>query len=130
MAATGSSATWAMSTCNVRRWTFDWPAVKSAHFQSSVGRAIESRYAIVRAARNGISAIISPHGEVLARRDHYTDGPGAIVAEVRLRPMRTVFSIAGHWPAMAGAVFVAACFAVMIVQALRSGRRGPDEMPA
>ena len=99
--------------------TLDWAAIKSAHFQSSINRAIESRYAIVRAARNGISAIISPDGRVLARRDHFEDGPGIVVANVALHPKRTFFSIAGHCPAMAGAAFVAGCFGVMIAQALR-----------
>ena len=110
--------------------TLDWRQVKSAHFQSSVNRAIESRYAIVRAARDGISAIVSPHGDVLARRDHFADGPGVVVAEVELSPGRTLFSIAGHWPAMAGTSFVACCFAVMIAQALRARRRRSDDAPA
>lgn len=102
--------------------TLDWPQVKSAHFQSSITRAIESRYAIVRAAWNGISAIISPRGEVLARRDHFTEGPGMIVAEVELAPGRTLFSNAGHWPAMAGGALAAACFAVMLLGAPRPTR--------
>jgi len=84
--------------------TLDWLTVKDAHFQNSIHRAIESRYAIVRAAADGISAIISPTGRVLAQRDHFIEGPGVIVAEVPLYRCRTVFSIAGHW--LAGACFV------------------------
>jgi len=101
----------------------DWAQVKSAHFQSSIMRAIESRYAIVR-ANAGISAIISPRGEVLASRDHSTEGDGIVVAEVELMPTRTLFSLAGHWPAMAGGAFAAGCLAVMLFGALRSKRPG------
>jgi hypothetical protein len=50
--------------------TNDWAHVRKAHFQNSIHRAIESRFAIVRAASYGISAIISPTGKRLAVSDH------------------------------------------------------------
>jgi len=80
--------------------TLDWFQVKDAHLQNSIYRSIESRYAIVRAALNGISAIVSPMGEVLAGRDHFKEGPGIIMAEVALYSGRTIFSIVGHWPVL------------------------------
>ncbi len=86
--------------------TLDWRTVKGAHLQSSIHRALESRYALVRAARNGISAIISPKGEVLASYDHFEEGPGVIAAEVDVYDGRTVFSILGHWPVIVGFVFL------------------------
>ena len=86
--------------------TLDWRTVKGAHLQSSIHRAIESRYAIVRAAQNGISAIISPKGEVLASYDHFEEGPGAIAAEVGVYSSRTVFSVVGHWPVVVSFVFL------------------------
>lgn len=78
--------------------TLDWLQVKDAHFQSSIHRAIESRYGIVRAAFDGISAIVSPRGEVLAYKDNFVEGPGVIVAEMPVYTQRTLFSILGHWP--------------------------------
>ena len=87
--------------------TLDWSQVKDAHLQSSIHRAIESRYAIVRAAINGISVIVSPTGEVLARCDHFAQGPGVIVAEVPVYTHRTLFSILGHWPVVVSVVFLA-----------------------
>jgi apolipoprotein N-acyltransferase len=87
--------------------TLDWSEVKGAHFQNSIHRAIESRYAIVRAAMNGISAIISPTGEVLAQMDHFVHGPGVVVAEVPVYGNPTVFSIVGHWPVPLSFVFLA-----------------------
>ncbi|MHC5061692.1 MAG: nitrilase-related carbon-nitrogen hydrolase [Planctomycetota bacterium] len=96
--------------------TLDWAEVKNAHLQSSIHRAIESRYAIVRATINGISAIISPAGKMLARQDHFTDGPGVIIAEVPVYKTRTVFSILGHWPVVVSAVFLAMCIGRDILQ--------------
>ena len=86
--------------------TLDWRTVKGAHLQSSIHRALESRYAIVRAAQNGISAIISPKGEVLVSYDHFEEGPGAIAAEVGIYSSRTVFSILGHWLVVVSFVFL------------------------
>ena len=86
--------------------TLDWSTVKNAHLQNSIHRAIESRYAIVRAARNGISAIISPTGTILARRDHFLEGSGFIVAEVPICKFRTFFSIAGNWLVALSLVFL------------------------
>lgn len=77
--------------------TLDWQPVRAAHLQSSIHRAIESRYAIVRAALNGISAVISPTGDVLARRDHFLEGAGFTMAEMPIYKSRTFFSIAGNW---------------------------------
>jgi len=53
--------------------TNDWPAVRRFHLENSVFRAIENGYAVVRAASNGISALISPRGEVLRSRDHVAE---------------------------------------------------------
>ena len=86
--------------------TLDWEHVKDIHFQSSIFRAIESHYAVIRAASNGISAIIAPTGKILAIRDHFDQGPGFISAEVPLYSQKTPFSIYGHWPVYLSAVFL------------------------
>jgi apolipoprotein N-acyltransferase len=85
--------------------TLDWRTVKDAHLQSSIHRGIESRYAIVRAASNGISAIISAKGKMLARKDHFAEGPGVIVAEVETYDKEmTLFAASGYW--LVGVCFV------------------------
>jgi apolipoprotein N-acyltransferase len=86
--------------------TMDWSTVKSTHLQNSIHRAIESRYAIVRAAMNGISAIIAPGGRVLASCDHFKNGPAVIVAEVPIYKGQTLFSVAGHWPVAVNLIFL------------------------
>jgi len=89
--------------------TLDWLTVKNAHLQSSIHRAIESRYTVVRAAMDGISAIISPMGELLVTKDNFTEGPGMIIAEVPLYNSLTLFSIAGHWFVFVCATFLLCC---------------------
>ena len=87
--------------------TLDWFQVKDAHLQNSKHRAIESRYAVVRASLNGISAIISPKGEIVAVKDHFKEGAGVIVAEVPIYTGQTLFSRSGHWPVGVSMVFLA-----------------------
>ncbi len=64
--------------------TFDWREVKDFHFESSRFRSVEYRYAILRSAMNGISAIVAPGGRVVAMRDAYTDGEGVLVGDLPL----------------------------------------------
>ena len=45
---------------------------------------IESGGNVIEAATNGISAIFTARGEVLARRDHFKSGPGVVVADLPL----------------------------------------------
>jgi apolipoprotein N-acyltransferase len=54
--------------------TNDWPAIREYHLENAIFRAIENGYAVVRATSNGISAIVSARGEVLAREDHVAGG--------------------------------------------------------
>ena len=84
----------------------DWTTIRQAHIQSSISRAIEGRYAIVRGAANGISAVISPKGEVLDSRDHYDDGPGFVISDVNIYSSHTFYSIAGEWLVIASGVFI------------------------
>lgn len=50
--------------------TNDWPDIREFHLENAVFRALENGYAVVRAASGGISALISPRGEVVQRCDH------------------------------------------------------------
>jgi len=95
--------------------TNDWSQVKNHHLENSLFRPVESGYGIVRAASNGISAIASYRGEVLARKDHFVDGPGVIVAELPLGSGGTLYSRFGDW-------FVLACAAALAAALLGRAR--------
>ena len=96
--------------------TLDWEHVKDIHLQSSIFRAIESRYAVIRAASDGFSAIIAPTGKILAFRDHFDQGPGFISAEVPLYSQTTPISTLGHWPVYLSGVFL---FLLVMLQFLK-----------
>ncbi len=76
--------------------TLDWRSVAKEHFLNSRFRAIESRYAIMRAADGGISAIISAKGQVLKSVNHLEKGTSVIVANVPLRNGGSWFAIWSH----------------------------------
>ncbi len=77
--------------------TNDWQQVKDYHFENSIFRTVENDYGIVRAASNGISAIVSARGEILASCDHFERGPEVIVADLPVYGGRTIYSRLGAW---------------------------------
>ena len=83
-----------------------------AHLGNAVFRAVETRMAVVRSANTGISAVISPRGEVTARlvdsngRDREVEG--CLVAQAPVSAARTAYIAVGdRW------LFVPAAFAVL-----------------
>jgi len=86
--------------------TLDWAHIRFAHLQNCIHRTIESRYALVRASYEGISAIVSARGKVIASFDNVTNGIGMVVGDVEIYNKRTIFSYAGNWFAIIARMFV------------------------
>jgi len=84
--------------------TNDWRGVKDVHFANHRWRALENRYALVRATSDGVSALSSFDGRVAASSDHFKDGPNLLVADVRVGNGRpTLYARTGDWfPIMCG----------------------------
>jgi len=80
--------------------TADWDTVKNGHLQAVRARAIEGRYGIVRGAVYGISAIISPTGELLKKWDHLNTGAGYVVSDIPVYKGKTIFSRFGFIPSL------------------------------
>ena len=78
--------------------TADWSTVKDVHLQAVRSRALECNYSIVRPAANGISAAISPYGEIIEMIDHYKEGPGYLVVDIPVNKRVTFFSKYGLYP--------------------------------
>ena len=76
--------------------TLDWKSVANEHYLNSRFRAIESRYAIMRSADSGISAIISAKGKLLQSVNHIEQGARVIVSDVPLEKGGSWFSVWGH----------------------------------
>ena len=70
------------------------------HFQMARMRAIEQGRYLVRAANTGISGVIDPYGQVLARSSLFEQA--VVVEEVRLLAQVTPYGRFGDAPAYAG----------------------------
>ncbi len=92
--------------------TNDWAAIRAYHLENSRFRAIECGYAIVRAASNGISALISPRGEIVTCSDHCAGGPSMLTTSLPLGDgVPTVYAQVGDPGMVVGlALLVAACW--------------------
>lgn len=69
---------------------------------------MESDYAIVRAAVDGVSAIISPRGIILGRIDHHRSNETLLVADVPCGRGLTHYARFGDWIVWLSMVIVAA----------------------
>jgi apolipoprotein N-acyltransferase len=58
--------------------TNDWPKICAFHLENGIFRAIENGYAVARATSGGISALLSPRGEVVQQFDHIERGFGVL----------------------------------------------------
>ncbi len=69
-------------------------------FESSVMRAIENGYAVCRGASGGISALISPKGEVMQSHNHNVHRDAVCVSGTLNvgDGQPTLYSILGDWP--------------------------------
>lgn len=99
----------------------DWEAIDPWHTRMAVFRAVEQGFNMVRHASGGLSIATDYQGRVLAAMDHYqTRGDRALVAEVPIHGVRTLYSLLGDlfsWLCLAG-------LAVLLVAAVRRGNSG------
>lgn len=112
------SASSAMVTVTNDAWFGRSPA-RYQHLQIARMRAIESRRFLLRAANDGVSAVIGPGGEVVARAEEFT--PVVLRAGFLPRNGRTPYLAAGNLPVLAAALLLALAQAL---GTLRNGRRG------
>ena len=75
---------------------FGHSSARHQHFQIARMRALEAGRYMVRAANDGISAVIGPHGEVMARAPEFK--PVALVSKIIPYGGRTPYAGVGNWP--------------------------------
>lgn len=86
-------------------WYLD-TAAPYQHFIANIFRAAENRRAVVRAANNGISAVIDPWGRVLSKTA--LNERTVLNARAPLCRERAFFPFHGHWFAVVAAAIVSA----------------------
>jgi len=77
---------------------FGHSSARHQHFQVARMRAIEAGRFMVRAANDGISAIIGPHGEVIARAPEFKSY--ALTAAITARVGMPPYAYVGNWPVL------------------------------
>lgn len=93
------------------------------HLQISRLRAIESRRFLLRAANDGVSAIIGPRGELLATAPEYQSA--VLRGEVEPRTGAPPYVVVGNLP-----VLLAALLSLLLgLFAVRTGRETDGELP-
>lgn len=74
---------------------FGHSTARYQHFQISRMRAIESQRFLIRAANNGVSGVIGPHGEVVAQAPQFR--PYDLVSSVTPRTGLPPYALVGNW---------------------------------
>ncbi len=72
----------------------DWRVISELHARMAVYRAVESGFTLLRPTYAGRSLAVDPRGRVIARVDFLED---AMVADVSVTPVRTLYGVAGDW---------------------------------
>jgi apolipoprotein N-acyltransferase len=77
---------------------FGHSSARHQHFQIARMRALEAGRYLVRAANDGISGVIGPHGEVIARAPEFT--PYVLRAAITARSGVPPYGHTGNWPVL------------------------------
>lgn len=101
-----------------------WYGESSAPYQllaMAAMRSVETKVPMVRVANTGISAVIEPTGEIIARTPLFTRGTET--EQVAWRPERTLYTIIGD-------AFAEACFALTMIGLIAAffRPRGKEEL--
>ena len=103
----------------------DWGEIASTHYTHLVFRAVENRLSFVKADAAWDSAVIDPHGRILARAVHPGGAPDLLVTEVPLGRGRAPAQVIGPWVPWIALVLAALVWLVP----LRRLRRGTVATP-
>ena len=98
---------------------FGHSSARHQHFQISRMRALEEGRYLIRAANDGISAIVGPHGEVMARAAEFR--PVVLYSQVTPMAGLTPYVRVGNWP-----VLVLSALALAWALAVRNDRLWPS----
>ena len=107
---------------------FGHSSARHQHFQIARMRAMEAGRYLVRAANDGISGVIGPHGEVVARAPEFTP----YVLKSSVTPLRglTPYAYVGNWLIVSlGSVALACGLGVRNHSGRRSRHPIPTEVP-
>jgi len=86
----------------------DWRGIDPLHTRMAAFSAIEQGHSIIRSTRFGLSAIISPYGEMLNQSSSFDDNNKILISNIPVERVKTIFSIIGD-------LLVYFCFGFILV---------------
>lgn len=86
----------------------DWRGIDPLHTRMAAFRSIEQGHAIIRSTRFGLSAIISPLGEIVSQASSFDKNNRIMISNIQSTGFDTIYSKIGD-------LFIYLCFASIIV---------------
>ncbi len=96
----------------------DWRGIDPLHTRMSAFRAIEQGHSIIRSTRFGLSAMISPYGEMISQSSSYDDNNKIIVSNIQAQRIGTIYSKIGD-------LVIYLCFGYLLLFIIEKLKRKP-----
>ena len=96
----------------------DWRGIDPLHTRMSTFRAIEQGHSIIRSTRFGLSAMISPYGEMTSQSSSFDDNNKIMVSNIQAQRINTIYSKIGD-------LFVYLCFGFLVLFIIEIFKRKP-----
>lgn len=88
----------------------DWRGIDPLHSKMAAFRAIEQGQSIIRSTRFGLSAAISPYGELVSRMSSFDENNQIMIADLPVKGIKTIYSYIGDIP-----VYLSICLLLYII---------------
>ena len=85
----------------------DWRGIDPLHTRMAAFRAVEQGHSIIRSTRFGLSAAITPYGEMISQLSSFDKNSKIMIADLPVHRIKTIYSIIGD-------AFIYSCFTFVI----------------
>jgi apolipoprotein N-acyltransferase len=100
----------------------DWRGIDPLHSQMAAFRAVEQGHSIIRSTRFGLSAAITPYGEMVAQMSSFDRNNKIMIAELPVKGVTTVYSVIGD-------AFIYLCMGFILAFLLINNRISSEKQP-
>jgi apolipoprotein N-acyltransferase len=97
----------------------DWRGIDPLHSQMAAFRAIEQGHSIIRSTRFGLSAAMTPYGEMVAQMSSFDTNDKIMIAELPVKGVKTVYAVCGD-------AFVYLCMGFIVFFFINRGKNNKN----
>jgi apolipoprotein N-acyltransferase len=94
----------------------DWRGIDPLHSKMAAYRAVEQGHSILRSTRFGLSAAITPYGEMVAQMSSFDNNDKIMIAHLPVKGIATVYSFIGD-------SFIYCCIGFIVLSLINIGFR-------